>query len=282
MHPRNRHQNRYDLKSLVGLTPELKSFIFTNEHGIETLDFSNPKAVKALNQALLKSQYGIQYWDIPDQFLCPPVPGRADYIHTVADLFPVKENLRVLDIGTGANCIYPLIGVKEYNWSFVASDVSSEALKNAAIIVNKNNLSDRIELREQKQSKQIFEGIIQAGEHFHLTLCNPPFHESKAEALAGTQRKWKNLGKKNLGEKLNFGGQSNELWFPGGEKAFISGMIKESKTFASQVNFFTTLVSKEKNLLPLSKLLKSVGAKSEVLEMGQGNKKSRVLYWSFN
>lgn len=282
MHPRNRHQDRYDLKALTAALPELSRFVKLNEHNIETIDFSDVLAVKTLNKALLKTQYGITFWDIPDEFLCPPVPGRADYIHSVADLFKDFKNLRVLDIGTGANCIYPLIGVKEYEWSFVGSDVNVKALKNAQLIIDNNKLNEKIELRLQKDSNKIFTNIIQSTDKFDLTMCNPPFHESREEAMSGTLRKWKNLGKKHLGKKLNFGGQDQELWFPGGEKAFISQMIQEGQKFKNQVKIFTVLVSKEKNLLPLSNLLKSCGARGHVLEMGQGNKKSRLLYWSYH
>lgn len=281
MHPRNKHQNRYDLKALTSAVPELQDFVKKNEYGIETIDFSDVRAVKMLNKALLKTQYDISFWDIPDEFLCPPVPGRADYIHSAADLFPSPKGLRVLDIGTGANCIYPLIGVREYGWKFVGSDVNQRALNNAQEIVNKNKLNSEIQLRFQKDQKKIFTNIILPEEKFDLVICNPPFHESREEALSGTIRKWKNLGKKHLGNKLNFGGQEQELWFPGGERAFITNIIKEGQDFRAQIKFFTVLVSKEKNLLHLQNIIRNCGARGHVLEMGQGNKKSRLLYWTY-
>ncbi len=282
MHPRNRHLDRYDLKELSRVLPELLPFIKINEYKDETIDFSDSKAVKALNKAILKSFYGINHWDIPDTFLCPPIPGRADYIHTVADLFVQKNNLRVLDIGTGANTIYPLLGSKEYNWNFIGSDVDSKALKNAQEIVLKNNLQDKISFRQQKDPSCIFKNIIQENDFFDLTICNPPFHESLEEASRGTSRKWKNLGKKPATGALNFGGQGAELWCPGGEKAFILNMIDESKIYASQVGFFTTLVSKEANLPALIKALKAIpNTQVRTLEMTQGQKKSRVLSWTF-
>ena len=39
-----------------------------------------------LNRAILMHHYGVKSWDIPAGYLCPPIPGRADYIHSVADL----------------------------------------------------------------------------------------------------------------------------------------------------------------------------------------------------
>jgi 23S rRNA A1618 N6-methylase RlmF len=52
-------------------------------------------------------------------------PGRLDYIHYIADLLqkqqryhPKGHTVQGLDIGIGANCIYPIIGNAEYGWSF--------------------------------------------------------------------------------------------------------------------------------------------------------------------
>lgn len=276
MHPRNRHQDRYDLKELVRVSPELKSFVQINKFGDESIDFANADAVKTLNRALLKSFYGIEYWDIPAEFLTPPIPGRADHVHSAADLFPNPKGLRVLDIGTGANLIYPIIGAKEYEWKMVGSDIDPKAIESAQKIIDKNSLS--IELRLQKDKNSIFNGVIAPGEKFNLTICNPPFHESLSEANAGTERKWKNLGKKPT-KTLNFGGQGAELWTPGGEKAFILRMIEESFLFKTQVSWFTSLVSKEATLPVLTKTLEKMGAKTRIIEMSQGQKKSRLLAW---
>src|SRR3989344_1564315 len=245
MHPRNRHQDRYQLKQLSLTSPGLLPFVTINKYGDETIDFANPQAVKALNQALLKFFYDIKYWDIPDHNLCPPIPGRADYIHSAADLFAQKEHLRVLDIGTGANCIYPLIGHKEYHWQFVGADIDKQSLINANKIISKNELTSFIELRHQPDAKSTLRNIIRPNEFFDLVICNPPFHESLEEAASGSKRKWKNLGKSSTKSLLNFGGKGAELWCPGGEKAFILNLIQESSEYYNQVNWFTCLVSKE-------------------------------------
>ncbi len=281
MHSRNRFQGNYDFKQLTAAVPELARFIVI-KFDRQTIDFADPQAVKALNRAILKSDYGIQEWDIPDHFLCPPIPGRADYIHHISDLLGGKPDpsVRVLDIGVGANCIYPLIGHAEYKWQFVGADIDSDSVKNAQEIVNRNHLTQRIEIRLQKNPKKYFEGIIGLTEKFDLTMCNPPFHASAEEARAGTERKWKNLGEKV--KTLNFGGKSNELWTSGGENFFVTEMIKESAKFKHHCRWFTTLVSKETNLPIFEKVLKSVMAPEvRILSMGQGQKKSRVLAWSF-
>jgi 23S rRNA (adenine1618-N6)-methyltransferase len=288
MHSRNRHRDRYDFKQLIKSCPELASYRFVNKHGDESIDFANPVAVKLLNQSLLKDFYKISWWDIPPNYLCPPIPGRADYLHNVADLLATSNNqiiprgktVQVLDVGVGANCVYPLIGQYEYGWKFIGSDIDNGAIESASRIVKENNLKDQIELRQQTTADHIFSGIIKSGEFIDLTLCNPPFHASAEEATAGSERKFKGLGLKKA--VLNFGGKSHELWSPGGEKVFVSKMIEESAAFSEQCLWFTSLISKKENLPDLDRVLNKVKAiEVRILEMSQGQKVSRVLAWTF-
>jgi 23S rRNA (adenine1618-N6)-methyltransferase len=280
MHPRNPHGSRYNFEELIQVSPELGQYRFTTKHGEESIDFTNPEAVKALNRALLSKFYGIKNWNIPAGFLCPPIPGRADLIHTIADLFKNPNRpLKGLDIGIGANAIYPLIGNKTFGWTFVGSDIDQTALDSAKTILDQNDLNKVIELRYQADQQQIFKNIIRPDEHFDFTLSNPPFHASQEEADKGTARKWKNLGR-NAG--LNFGGKRNELITPGGEKMFILNMINQSQEFATNVHWFTTLVSKDTTLPFLTKRLEHLPIKdSRIMEMTQGQKKSRLLAWTF-
>ena len=284
LHPRNRFNTRYDFPQLIACSPALAVFVKPNAYGDDSIDYADPLAVKALNQALLKHAYGLQHWDIPPGYLCPPIPGRSDYIHHLADLIEQRRGplVRVLDIGMGANCIYPLIGASEYGWSFVGAEVDPAARRWAQKIVAANpSVAGLIECRLQKSAAHCFQGIIQTGEHFDLTLCNPPFHTSAAEAAAGTQRKLRNLGGKKVG--LNFGGKANELWCEGGELGFIRRMIEESAEFAGQCEWFTTLVSKSEHLPRLEQALRKVkAAEVKIIDMAQGQKKSRILAWRFS
>lgn len=292
LHPRNLHQGRYDLLALSETLPELKEIIFTNAYGQLSIDFANPDAVKLLNKALLLHFYELSYWDIPEGYLCPPIPGRADYVHHVGDLLardhdrkvPQGPEIRVLDIGTGANLIYPIVGTSLFGWNFVGTEIEFQALSNAAEIIAANSrLVDKVALRYQEDPLAIFKSVIEEGDYFELSICNPPFHESAEVALQGSQRKVNNLNKKALVEPvLNFGGQASELWTAGGEIGFIGRMIQESVTFQKQVGWFTVLVSKSAHLSYFQAQLEKVGVKSQrVIEMGQGNKRSRILAWSF-
>ncbi len=285
LHPNNPHKGKYDLKLLVKNLPQLKGYLRKNPRGEDTIDFSDNEAVVLLNKALLKTYYNISSWDIPKGFLCPPIPGRADYIHYIAELLGGKrEKVRVLDIGTGANCIYPIIGSQSYNWDFVATDIDPKSIENSRRIVESNkNLKNKVTLKLQRDRSKIFEGIIEETDRFDLTMCNPPFHASLEDAMRANRRKVNNLSRDNKGVKsgLNFGGQKAELWCPGGERLFLKKMVKESANFSSQVTWFTSLVSNKDNVKPTVKLLDKLGAEHRILEMSQGQKISRVLAWTF-
>ncbi|MFA4867015.1 MAG: 23S rRNA (adenine(1618)-N(6))-methyltransferase RlmF [Pedobacter sp.] len=292
LHPRNKHRSRYDFPELIKSLPDLYPFVAINAHGDESIDFSNPLAVKMLNKALLKHFYGISTWDIPANYLCPPIPGRADYIHYIADLLaesnggiiPKGKNIKGLDIGVGANCIYPIIGHQEYGWSFTGSDLDPVAIKSARAIISVNpQLKDDLTCRQQHNKQHIFKGIVKPGERFDFSMCNPPFHASAAEAQSGTRRKLQNLGKHRGKEQvLNFGGQGAELWCEGGEIAFIRRMIEESTAIADQCLWFTSLVSKSASLPFIYSTLKTADvARLKTIEMAQGQKVSRIVAWTF-
>jgi len=292
LHPRNRHRERYDFKLLIFSCPELSQFVRLNIYNDKSIDFSDPEAVKLLNKALLKHFYGIDQWDIPLGYLCPPIPGRADYIHHMADLLcsknygkiPAGSNIRCLDIGLGANCVYPIIGNNEYGWSFIGSDIDPIAIESARKIIELNPfLTNKIELRLQHQPNDIFFGIIQKEECFDLTICNPPFHASPAEAKSGTLRKVNNLNReKFITPILNFGGQNGELWCKGGEQRFIRDMIRQSKFFAASCFWFSTLVSKQSHLKNVYDALKTEEAiEVKTIQMGQGNKSGRIVAWTY-
>ncbi len=291
LHPRNPHRFHYDFNELIENYPPLEAFII-ERYGNETIDFSNAEAVKALNKALLQTHYNISDWDIPANYLCPPIPGRADYIHYIADLLsetnngiiPEGDAVLGLDIGTGANCIYPVIGNFAYGWNFVGTDVDEKALENCSKIIRQNpHLIEAISLQQQTEPRFIFKNIISPEDRFAFTICNPPFHASREEATKGNLRKTGNLtDSKTLKPQLNFGGQDSELWFKGGEFAFITQMIYESAKYPHQCLWFTTLVSKKDNLKGIYRLLDKVNvAEIKVVEMTQGQKKSRFVAWTF-
>jgi len=293
MHPRNLHNDRYDFDALLGAYPELQPYVRANPAGESSIDFSDASAVYALNHALLTHHYGVVYWSLPEGALCPGVPGRADYIHHLADLLGDAEQgankPRIFDLGTGANCIYPILGSQLYGWKFVGSEIDSQAFKAARSTVEVNPcLRSRIRIVRQKNPQALFEGVIKRGDHFAAMMCNPPFHDSAEAAQAGSQRKRLNMGGGKAGKagkavgELNFGGLATELWCEGGEYLFIQRMIRESVDYQEQVGWFTTLVSKSVHVHPLqSEIERTNAAEVRIVPMEQGQKISRFLAWRF-
>jgi len=292
LHPRSRHIEAYDFEAYCKKVPELRAFLIDKKDGQTSIDFGEPLAVRLLNQAILLHHYDLAWWEIPDQTLCPAIPGRAEYVHFVADLLaesnakktlPVGKKIKMLDIGTGASLIYPLIASRQYRWSAIASEVNKNSFESSKAIIKENGISkDEIDLRLQKNKELIFEDILDADELIDIVICNPPFHRSKEEAAEHTKRKWRNLGHTKGKRFLNFGGQSSELWYQGGERIFIKKMILESTNYRKSVLWFSSLVSKKDNIDYLAKQMEKNNVyEMKEIEMALGNKKSRFIAWTF-
>lgn len=280
MHKKNPFSGDYDFETLIQNDATLKKFVFVNEYGNKTIKFGNKQAVKALNAALLKVHYGI-IWDIPENNLCPPIPGRLDYLLHIADFF-TKSSIRLLDIGTGANLIYPILATCHFNWECTGSEVDLDSLKNAQKIVSNNTILNKTELRHQKFKNHILEHIIQPNDVFDVVVCNPPFFKNQSDAEQKNKRKFENLQLEES-ETQNFGGLNNELWYKGGEEAFVKKMALESVPFKNQVHWFTSLVSKKESLKSIKRAInKTDPTEVKVIDMEQGNKKSRFVAWTFH
>lgn len=292
LHPRNRHVAGYDFAALARGSPALARFVRPGPTGTPTVDFADPAAVLALNRALLRHDYGVAQWELPPGYLCPPVPGRADYLHHLADLLgednagapPQGSGTAVLDIGVGANAIYPCIGVREYGWRFVGTEIDPVAIAWARRLVASNpTLTGRVEIREQQAAAGIFRGVVAPGERFAASVCNPPFHGSASEAEEGTRRKLRNLGGGARPSLVrNFGGRGGELWCSGGESAFVRRMIAESARQPELCGWFTTLVSSRDSLPAIERALRAVNPlQVRIVPMAQGQKRSRIVAWRF-
>ena len=280
MHPKNPFNKDYNFNNLIAKHPPLKSFVFENEYGNQTIKFADSQAVKALNTALLKEHFGVNFWNIPENNLCPPVPGRLDYLLHVADLVSEKD-IHLLDIGTGANLIYPILASTHFNWKCTASEVNTDSLSNAQEIIDKNEALKNIELRHQQFKSNILEHIIQPTDAFDVVVCNPPFFKNRTDAEKSNLRKFENL-KLSEDKTQNFGGLSNELWYKGGEEAFIKKMAEESIEFKDQVRWFTSIVSQKENLKNIKRAInKTKPTEVKIIEMEQGNKQSRFVAWTF-
>ena len=254
-------------------------FITTTKGKLPTIDFANPKAVFALNKALLLTHYKIVDWDIPEGYLCPPIPSRVDYLHHINDVLEKKE-VTGFDLGTGANCIYTLLGAAVYGWRILGVDSDITAVTHAKKNVALNpHLSDLISVKHQNNKSFMFTGVLESDQHVDFTMCNPPFFASQQEANKANVQKNRNLNLNSTAR--NFGGNAHELWCNGGEALFLKRMIKESVHFKDQVGLFSSLVSNTSHLAKQQKLIKKLGASPRVIKMTHGQKQSQLLLWQF-
>lgn len=292
LHSRNKHAAGYNIKLLCAKHSELKPYVFVNDFGSETIDFSDAKAIFHLNKALLIADYKVKNWEIAKNSLCPAIPGRADYIHYIADLLatdyngtiPTGSGIHILDIGVGSSLIYPLIGTQEYGWKFTGSEIDPASLTQAELNINSNSwLKKIVALRVQDDPKKILKGVVLPKDKFNAVMCNPPFYASREENWKSATKKSDNLYKNKATVTVqNFGGHPNELWCEGGEQAFISKLIYESMEFKSQLGWITSLVASKEHVKPLVAILEyHKAAKVEIIPMKQGQKTSRLLAWKW-
>jgi len=161
----------------------------------------------------------------------------------------------------------------------VATDIDFKSLDTAQDIIHDNNLGSKIELRQQPDENNILKGILKHEDSFHAVMCNPPFFKSAEEAQGANKRKNKNLGNNTV---RNFSGNNNELWYVGGEKAFLHNYLYESSLFKEKSKWFTSLVSKKENIVSLQKSSAKLGViEFKVIPMSQGNKVTRIACWRF-
>ncbi|MED6235267.1 Methyltransferase-like protein 16 [Ataeniobius toweri] len=145
MHPRNRYKDKPpDFAYLASKYPDFQQHVHTSLTGRPVVNFKEPEAVRALTCTLLKEDFGLTI-EIPLERLIPTVPLRLNYIHWVEDLIDgQKQPRRGIDIGTGASCIYPLLGATMNGWYFLATEVDDICFDYAKKNVEQNNLSDLV------------------------------------------------------------------------------------------------------------------------------------------
>ena len=103
--------------------------------------------------------------------------------------------------------------------------------------------------------------------------------KSAEEARGANRRKTRNLGNNAV---RNFSGNNNELWYPGGEKAFLHNYLYQSSLYKDISVWFTSLVSKKETIKSLQKSGEKLKVKTmKIIPMHQGNKVTRIVAWQF-
>ena len=177
---------------------------------------------RTLTKVLLKRDFGLE-WDMPDSHLVPGLTGRINYINWIHEVLNLvqhgeeemvssvttkeKDPVRAvplkgvltdkatetkaavavegIDVGTGASCIYPLLGHSLYSWKFLATDIDPESVESARVIVATNHLEDSIQILQRAPDQPLLKGVVKNRVSF--CMCNPPFFSSIDEVNLRTR-----------------------------------------------------------------------------------------------
>lgn len=171
MHPRNIYRRKPDFEELGKAYPEFGSVLQREEAGKrQTINYADPKALRALTTTLLKNDFGLTV-QIPEDRLVPTLPMRLNYLLWVEDLLQTvpncsEETVTGIDIGTGCCAVFPLLGVTlNKRWNFVATDIDEKNLSFSKLNIDANGLSDRIKCKLHYEDFFIFTYI-------HLLQCS--------------------------------------------------------------------------------------------------------------
>ncbi|XP_062071729.1 RNA N6-adenosine-methyltransferase METTL16 isoform X1 [Lepus europaeus] len=283
MHARNRYKDKPpDFAYLASKYPDFKQHVQINLNGRVSLNFKDPEAVRALTCTLLREDFGLSI-DIPVERLIPTVPLRLNYIHWVEDLIGHQDSdkstlRRGIDIGTGASCIYPLLGATLNGWYFLATEVDDMCFNYAKKNVEKNNLSDLIKVVKVPQKTLLMDALKEESEIIYdFCMCNPPFFANQLEAKGVNSRN----PRRPPPSSVNTGGVT-EIMAEGGELEFVKRIIHDSLQLKKRLRWYSCMLGKKCSLAPLKEELRIQGVpKVTYTEFCQGRTMRWALAWSF-
>ncbi|XP_031208895.1 RNA N6-adenosine-methyltransferase METTL16 [Mastomys coucha] len=283
MHARNRYKDKPpDFAYLASKYPDFKQHIQINLNGRVSLNFKDPEAVRALTCTLLREDFGLSI-DIPLERLIPTVPLRLNYIHWVEDLIGHQDSdqttlRRGIDIGTGASCIYPLLGATLNGWYFLATEVDDMCFNYAKKNVEQNNLSDLIKVVKVPQKTLLMDALKEESEIvYDFCMCNPPFFANQLEAKGVNSRN----SRRPPPSSVNTGGIT-EIMAEGGELEFVKRIIHDSLQLKKRLRWYSCMLGKKCSLAPLKEELRVQGVpKVTFTEFCQGRTMRWALAWSF-
>ncbi|XP_056329744.1 RNA N6-adenosine-methyltransferase mettl16 [Danio aesculapii] len=278
MHPRNRYKDKPpDFVYLASKYPEFQKHVQTTLTGRVTLNFKDPEAVRALTCTLLKEDFGLTI-EIPLERLIPTVPLRLNYIHWVEDLIGGQGNpQRGIDIGTGASCIYPLLGATMNGWFFLATEVDDICFNYAKKNVEQNHLAELIKVVKVPQKTLLMDALKEESIVYDFCMCNPPFFANQLEAKGVNSRN----SRRPPPSSINTGGVT-EIMAEGGELEFVKRIIHDSLQLKKRLRWYSCMLGKKCSLAPLKDELRKQGvAKVTHTEFCQGRTMRWALAWSF-
>lgn len=289
--PSNVEDAPISFEKLAETHPELLKYLKTNAStGTSHFNFMSEESVRLYNQALLHDWFGIKI-ELPPNHLCPTALSRTRYIRWIAELLKhcCGEEKVGIDIGTGASCVYPLIGHAIFGWKFLASDIDEDSMNWAAKNVELNGWSKSITIARAKRSNddkaeskdfKILDGLldledvrnVNGGPSYskaHFTMCNPPYFDSPEEKF---QR-----------DDTVCVATDGELATAGGEEEFVRQMVRESAEIGVRVSWFTTLLGKKSSLKPLLRYIQTFDVTDvQHTTFVQGKNSRWAIAWTFD
>ncbi|KAL7810903.1 hypothetical protein V8C26DRAFT_409701 [Trichoderma gracile] len=273
---RNLYTKAPDFKAMAHLDPDFAAVVKGRE-----LNFNDPKSVMQLTKTLLKVDFDLRI-ELPEDRLCPPVANRHNYILWLKDLLDTTSydepggKAVGLDIGTGASCIYPLLGCVQRPWSFIATDIDDKSLEWARKNVKLNDLESRIQVLSRSPDDALIPLDDIKLDTLDFTMTNPPFYESEEAMVQSAQEKSRPPFTACTGAKI-------EMVTQGGEVGFIDRIFQESLALRERVRWYTAMVGFLSSLTRLiDKLREHEIDNYAVTEFQQGNKTRRwAIGWSF-
>ncbi|OWZ61579.1 hypothetical protein AYX15_06227 [Cryptococcus neoformans] len=284
MHQNNPYlKQKPDFARLASRYPKFAPFVNVSEDGYPSINFQDPTALRELTKCLLKEDWGLDV-DLREDRLCPTIPNRLDYIYHVLDLEPHLPSsslrpLRILDIGTGATAIYPiLLSRLRPDSRIVATEIDESSYNHAKATLEKNNIPpSSITILKSPTPDPILFPLWECkgkSEDWDFTICNPPFFASSQEMLQGMEQKDRQAHAAPTAS-------DNELITRGGELAFITSMIRESIDIGQRCTWYTTLVGKYSSLQPLVETLGEFKIDNYfVINIKQSRTSRWILGWS--
>jgi len=94
---------------------------------------------------------------------------------------PPPTTVRGIDIGTGASCIYALLGATMNKWQWIATEVDAESFRIAKENVQRNGLGHLIDVRHVPVGSFLVGNIKPEDGPIEFCVCNPPFFSTLEE-----------------------------------------------------------------------------------------------------
>lgn len=224
----------------------------------------------------------------------------------------------ILDIGTGATAIYPLLGCAiDPDWVFTGTDIDAASLDNARKIVENPrnngcdhggdssskgsrrprsrlirdwplNLASRITLLLRSEEDTLIplnSRCVDRADRDHARDNAQPMYTAtmcNPPFYSSAQEMQDSLDKKSLPPNGACSGTATEMICAGGEVAFVSRLIDESTSLRERVRWYTSMVGKMSSIAPLVDHLKQRGVQNYgISAFVQGSTRRWVLIWSF-